>query len=249
MLYYVQPSNRCSIMFYKSFYKSSTTHYLILCLTTITLARILPHPPNFTPLISLCLLSSYFVKRWYWGVVIILITLLVSDIFLSVSHNYLPFGRWSLFTYSGFFMIAWFAYGESTINISPINIFQRSMGSVGSVESRGAMSLMGAMGSTRPTWLPSLTSYLLVSLLSLAYWLWTNFGVWSTTHWYPKTIVGLIECYVVALPFLSNAWLGDMIWLTILFIVMKRLSLSGLRKNNNAYEYTQGKPNNARQHI
>lgn len=56
---------------------------------------------------------------------------------------------------------------------------------------------------------------------SLGFWLWSNLGVWLTTNLYPKTLVGLAECYVAALPFLHNSLLGDMLWGLAIFGVFE----------------------------
>lgn len=47
---------------------------------------------------------------------------------------------------------------------------------------------------------------------SIFFWLWTNFGVWLTSSMYANNLSGLIQCYVMALPFLRNALLGDVCW-------------------------------------
>ena len=52
---------------------------------------------------------------------------------------------------------------------------------------------------------------------SFGFWIWTNFGVWLTSHLYPKSFAGLIACYTLALPFLRNALLGDLIWGVLIF--------------------------------
>ena len=54
---------------------------------------------------------------------------------------------------------------------------------------------------------------------SLGFWIWTNFGVWlcDAIKIYPKTIAGLLHCYTLALPFLRNALLGDLVWFVVVF--------------------------------
>lgn len=37
----------------------------------------------------------------------------------------------------------------------------------------------------------------------------TNFGVWLNSGMYAKTLEGLIQCYVMALPFYQNSLIGD----------------------------------------
>ena len=55
---------------------------------------------------------------------------------------------------------------------------------------------------------------------SLFFWLWTNFGIWATGEngMYPRTIDGLVSCYVAAIPFLGNALVGDLAWGLVLFL-------------------------------
>lgn len=53
----------------------------------------------------------------------------------------------------------------------------------------------------------------LASLLSsILFFLITNFGVWATGSMYPKTFDGLIQSYVMGLPFFRNTVLGDLFY-------------------------------------
>jgi len=52
---------------------------------------------------------------------------------------------------------------------------------------------------------------------SILFFIVTNFGVWAMGTMYPKTIEGLISCYVAAIPFFRNALAGDIIYVTLLF--------------------------------
>ena len=52
---------------------------------------------------------------------------------------------------------------------------------------------------------------------SVLFFLITNFAVWDFTPWYAKTISGLIQCYLMALPFFKNTLLGDLFYVTIFF--------------------------------
>jgi hypothetical protein len=45
----------------------------------------------------------------------------------------------------------------------------------------------------------------------------TNFGVWLTQDLYPKNASGLIESYVMAIPFFGNQILGDLFYVGLLF--------------------------------
>ncbi|MCM8779907.1 MAG: hypothetical protein NC914_02015 [Candidatus Omnitrophica bacterium] len=51
---------------------------------------------------------------------------------------------------------------------------------------------------------------------SLLFYLVSNFGVW-VMGWYPHTLGGLIECYVLALPFLRNFTFATVLYTAIFF--------------------------------
>jgi hypothetical protein len=52
---------------------------------------------------------------------------------------------------------------------------------------------------------------------SLQFYAITNFAVWLLGNHFPHTDMGLVSCYVVALPFLRNMVLGDLLYSTALF--------------------------------
>ena len=52
---------------------------------------------------------------------------------------------------------------------------------------------------------------------SLLFFFLTNLGVWIFGSLYPKTLEGLVTCFVAALPFLQNTILGDGFYAILLF--------------------------------
>ena len=48
-------------------------------------------------------------------------------------------------------------------------------------------------------------------IASLIFFGWTNFGVWAMWNMYPHTLSGLIQCFVMALPFLKMSLIGNLI--------------------------------------
>ena len=54
---------------------------------------------------------------------------------------------------------------------------------------------------------------------SLQFFLLTNFGVWLVGggHPYPRTLAGLVACYVAALPFFGRTLVGDLGYAAVLF--------------------------------
>lgn len=52
---------------------------------------------------------------------------------------------------------------------------------------------------------------------SVLFFLMSNGAVWAFSGMYPLTWQGLVQCYVVALPFLDKTVLGDLFWIAVLF--------------------------------
>lgn len=72
------------------------------------------------------------------------------------------------------------------------------------------------------------------SILSvMIFYLWTNFGVVVTSAMYPNTLVGLIESYINAIPFLKNQLAGNIIFAPMIFAMIalaKEMYLNKLSK-------------------
>ena len=68
----------------------------------------------------------------------------------------------------------------------------------------------------------------LVLLGSISFFIISNLGVWLL--YYPKTIEGLIACFILAIPFFATSLLGDVIYSIVLVygfsVASKRLQLS-----------------------
>jgi hypothetical protein len=60
---------------------------------------------------------------------------------------------------------------------------------------------------------------------SIWFYLWTNFGVWLLDSWgmYPKTLSGLISCYIMAIPFLKYNLVGNLVFVPSTFILTEAL--------------------------
>lgn len=71
---------------------------------------------------------------------------------------------------------------------------------------------------------------------SLFFYLWTNFGVWYQ-GWYPPTLAGLLDSYIMGLPFLKFNLVGNLIFVSLGFglIVFVRCLVSNFRLSP-AYE-------------
>ncbi|MFN7098516.1 MAG: DUF6580 family putative transport protein, partial [Gammaproteobacteria bacterium] len=69
---------------------------------------------------------------------------------------------------------------------------------------------------------------------SAGYWLWSNLGVWLA-GWYSYSISGLLNCYSMALPFLSHALLGNVCWFALCSLLLKAYQVLGLSYQSRYY--------------
>jgi len=126
-------------------------------------ARLIPHPPNFSPIGALALFSGARFKKKI-GIFIPLAAMFISDIFLG-------FHKTIIYVYVSFLLIV----------------------------------LIGRL-IKKDNW----QSLILASLTSsILFFIITNFGVWQIGSMYPKTVDGLFQSYVMALPFFRNTLLSD----------------------------------------
>jgi len=144
---------------------------LAIIILMAAFSRLLPHPPNFTPIMAMGLLGGVYFKNRQFAVIVPLLAMLVSDVVLGF-HGTL------IWVYSSIVII----------------------------------SLCASMLK------PKLMQLGVASLASsLFFFIVTNFGVWVTSAFYPKTMAGLATCYAAGIPFLQNAVVGDLMYVGILF--------------------------------
>ncbi len=60
-------------------------------------------------------------------------------------------------------------------------------------------------------------------IASFWFYVWTNFGVWLLDSWgmYPKTLTGLIDCYILAIPFFKYNLIGNLLIVPVSFTVVE----------------------------
>ena len=61
--------------------------YLIFFAIILALSRILPHPPNFTPILASAIMSPIIVKDRLYGAAIPIVAMFISDIIIGF-HPY-----------------------------------------------------------------------------------------------------------------------------------------------------------------
>ena len=53
----------------------------------LAFSRLIPHPPNFTPIIAVAIMSGYFFRNIYLSIVVIILSMLVTDIIIGFYTN------------------------------------------------------------------------------------------------------------------------------------------------------------------
>ena len=136
--------------------------------------RLVPHPPNFTPIGAMALFSGAYLGRK--GVIAFaapLGALLLSDLVLGFYRG-MPTVYFSV---ALVVIIGWL----SLQRVSPLRI--------------GAAAIAS----------------------SVLFFVVTNFGMWLSSGFYPRTLAGLEACYIAAIPFFQNTVAGDLFYATLLF--------------------------------
>ena len=128
--------------------------------------RLLPHPPNFTPVAAIALFGAVYLSKKI-AFSLPLIIMFISDIFIGA---YEP--KLMIFVYGSFVLCVGLGFWLKKYN-----------------------KLSAALGGS--------------VLSALIFFFLTNFAVWAFTPWYAKTFSGIIQCYLMALPFLKNTLLGN----------------------------------------
>lgn len=72
---------------------------------------------------------------------------------------------------------------------------------------------------------------LIVTLVaSTQFFIITNLGVWLVGHMYPKTLQGLTQCFVMAIPFFRNTIMGDLLYTTTFILLFEFFHYFAQRK-------------------
>jgi len=157
--------------------------------------------PNFEIITALTLVSAVFLGR-AWGVVVPLSIIAITDVVIGNSPVL-------IFTWSAFAIIGIFGWisrrvilsgaQQGGVEESRTNVrFSRIRGRFLSASRRIGMTII------------KMTGFGIFS--SIFFFLYTNFGWWLMTNMYPHTLDGLIQCYIMGLPFFKNNLIGNLIF-------------------------------------
>ena len=152
----------------------------------LAFARLIPHPPNFTPIIAVAIISGYFFKNFNLSALTLLLSMLVSDLFIGFYENI-------IFVYASLLLIT-FIFHKISYKINLKNLF-----------------IYGFAGSS-------------------IFFIISNFGVWVLGSLgaydiaYEKSLSGLIQCYILAIPFFGNTFLSTLIFSYPVIFIYKSLA-------------------------
>lgn len=156
-------------------------------------------------------------KQKNLNLVLLAVGLVVLGVFSRLTAhawNFTILGGLSIFT-GAFFARKWVpvAIVFSTLFISDAVIgFHNQMPAV--YLSFALMILAGALLASRPSRLKYVTA---AGVGSVLFFTVSNFFVWFEGSLYPRTLNGLVECYVMATPFYHNQLLADIVSSAALF--------------------------------
>ena len=154
---------------------------LLAIILSAAAMRLIPHPPNVTPIAAMALFGGVHFANKKTAFLIPLVAMYLSDLVLGFFvydfgwfHGFMPF------VYISFVMTVCLGF-----------LVRRRLNPL----------IMGGAAL----------------LSSVMFFIVTNFGVWLISDLYPKTLAGLLSCYVTAIPFFRNTLAGSMIYTLVLF--------------------------------
>ena len=170
--------------------KKNIKYLSLILIALVLLTRLLPHAPNFTPVISVILFSAMcFTKKFSW--IVPFVAIIISDFILGATGKFhylslafvdgglsIHFTWLFVLVYLSFIIIYLFCKYSS--KITAINVI--------------ANTLVG----------------------SVLFFVLSNFAVWITGG-YPMNMSGLIACYAAGIPFFKNTLLSTLLYSGVLF--------------------------------
>ena len=178
---------------------------LAAMIAAAALTRLLPHPPNFSPVEAIALFGGAYFANRAWALLVPLAALLVSDLVLGAMNGG---------TYLQYF---------TSVDYLPSLLAIYACVALCSVLGFG---LRGRVNGTR------VLGYSLAG--SVLFFVLSNFATWLTAivvPGYPACNAGLGACYVAGIPFFQWTVLGTLFYSALLFggFALLRRKLPALR--------------------
>ncbi|MBU3965109.1 hypothetical protein KKG29_00840 [Patescibacteria group bacterium] len=146
--------------------------------------------PNFEIITALTLVSAVFLGG-VWTFVVPLSIIAITDVFIGNSPVL-------IFTWSAFAIIGIFGWLSRRVILRERSDRRISHKCAKSRIREGFLAILG------------MTTLGIGS--SVFFFFYTNFGWWLVSGMYPHTPYGLIQCYIMGLPFFKNNLIGNLIF-------------------------------------
>ena len=153
------------------------------------ISRLIPHYPNFTPIESIALFGGTYLAYKHLSYILPLVALYITDIILNntILRSYFP-DQEGFIWFSDYMIYS----AVAIIGIALIGKYIRK-------KIKPTTVLLGAGAS------------------SILFFIVSNFGVWISSPLYSKTLLGLVECYTMAIPFFTNSLLSTLVFSSVLY--------------------------------
>lgn len=157
--------------------------------------RLLPHPPNFTPIAALAIFGGVYLSKRS-ALLLPILLMIISDYLLLYINPY----RYPFFKFD--YLYPFTALFHSTTAFV-----------------WGSLIISGLIGFIIKKHLQPKFVLAAAILASVQFFVITNFGVWLTSNLYPHNFTGLAECFIAAIPFFKNTLVGDLFFTATIFTI------------------------------
>lgn len=163
--------------------KNLKTYSLFLVIVlTLCLSRIIPHPPNFTPIISLAIMGPFLFGGLLISLICVMSSMFLSDLIIGVHSGMLQI-------YLIIILLS-FIFSKYKNNLNKSNVL--------------FFSIYGS------------TIFFIIS----------NLNVWIFSNLYTKNLEGLINCYLMAIPFFHNTLISTIIFSYAIYFISRKAVLA-----------------------
>ena len=173
--------------------KTTENFYFLSIILLLAFSRLIPHPPNFTPVIAILIMGTIYFNSSLKLILAVLLSMFLSDLIIGLHKN---------------LFVIYFAI--FSISIITKYILDKNL--------------------TKNLLTISFTS-------SAFFFLLTNFAVWFSSEMYSFDLKGLIQCYIMAIPFFLNTLLSTIFFCFLIDLITRSLIKKKLIKFENKNFY------------
>jgi hypothetical protein len=182
------------------------TAVIIGAILLAAVSRTIPHPWNFSPIAAMALFGAALLPSRKLALILPIMAMLFSDLCIEIQYRRGVWPNW------GFYWGMWATYAAFFV-VTLIGLGLRSLRRVPEVaEGSWVGLLLFALGVVAASLTASIVFFLLTN-----FYFWASGGLTLAGTPYPRSLGGLLDCYLQALPFFRDTRSGDLIWCACLF--------------------------------